>query len=231
MSAPDYLLIGHLTADLTPDGRTPGGTVTYAAHTAHAFGLNVGVLTSAASDEPLLDALRPVAEVVCIPAAHTTTFENLYTSTGRVQYIRQVATPLTPAHLPAAWRGAPLVHLAPIADEVAPEFAAYFDAATVIVTLQGWLRRWDSAGRVHFKRWHDAEVLRCLAAVILSSEDLHDAPDLEAALAHDAPHLFMTQAEQGGVQYTHGQPTRYSTPQVEVVNPTGAGDVFAAALL
>jgi sugar/nucleoside kinase (ribokinase family) len=43
--------------------------------------------------------------------------------------------------------------------------------------------------------------------------------------------LFVTRAEHGGTHYNNGTATHYDTPQVEVVNPTGAGDVFAAALL
>ncbi|MBC8171091.1 MAG: ribokinase, partial [Anaerolineae bacterium] len=117
----DYLLIGHMTADLTPQGRTIGGTVSYAVRTVQAFGLRVGVLTSAAENEPLLEILRPYAEVVSIPAESTSTFENIYTPEGRVQYIRGVAAKLNAESMqavPPDWLAAPLVHLAPLTDEV-----------------------------------------------------------------------------------------------------------------
>jgi sugar/nucleoside kinase (ribokinase family) len=227
----DYLLIGHMTADLTPNGRIIGGTVSYAVRTAHAFGLRVGVLTSAARNEPLLDELRPYAEIVEIPADSTSTFENIYTPEGRIQYIRGVAAPLMPGLLPLEWRNAPLVHLAPLTDEVDPAFAEVFDESKTMVTLQGWLRRWDADGRVHFKRWYDPQVLKALDLVVLSVEDIAEAPEMEQELAKAGNHVFLTQAEQGGIHYDHGQPRRYPTPQVEVLNPTGAGDVFAASLL
>ena len=35
----DYLVIGHITADLTPDGTVVGGTVAYSGRTAHQLGL------------------------------------------------------------------------------------------------------------------------------------------------------------------------------------------------
>src|SRR5689334_2141128 len=95
--APDYLLIGHMTADLTPNGRLPGGTVSYATRTAAAFGLRVALLTSATTDDSLLDSLRPYGEIVSIPAAETTTFENIYNPDGRIQYVRGVAAPIGPA--------------------------------------------------------------------------------------------------------------------------------------
>ncbi len=228
---PDYLLIGHMTADLTPDGRLPGGTVAYATRTAAAFGLRVALLTSAAEGDPLLDSLTPYGEVVSIPAAQTTTYENIYLPTGRVQYVRGVAAPIGVAELPAHFLGAPLVHLAPIADEVDPQIAHQFKDSTVLLTLQGWLRRWDGDGRVHFKRWYDPDVLKSIDIVVFSEEDIVESPQMEREFAASVKHLFVTRAEKGGTYYHDGEAHDYTTPAVELVNPTGAGDVFAASLL
>lgn len=230
----DYLLIGHITADLLPDGgRIAGGTVSYAARTAHAFGLRVGVLTSAAHDEPLLATLSPYAEVVSLSAETTTTYENIYTPSGRKQYVRGVAAPITVNNLPDAWRNAPLVHFAPIAGEAqdAALLSAFPSTTTRLLTLQGWLRQWDADGLVHFKPWFDAALLRHLDVVVFSEEDVTAAPDMIAEIAEIIPELFVTQAERGGLHYHVGVVGHYSTPQVEVVEPTGAGDVFAASLL
>ena len=38
---PDYLLIGHIAHDVTPQGPRLGGTVSYGAYTAVALGLRV----------------------------------------------------------------------------------------------------------------------------------------------------------------------------------------------
>ena len=230
-SAPDYLVIGHLTADLTPEGRFLGGTVSYAARTAHAFGLRVGVLTSAAAGEPLLAELAPYAEVRTLPASATSTFENIYHANGRTQYIRGVAEKLTAADIPDDWRSAPLVHLAPLTDEVDPQIAHLFPDAMVLLTLQGWLRRWDADGRVRFKRWFDREVLRSIDIVVYSEDDILEAPAMEADFIAATEHLVVTRAERGGSYFNGGDTHPYDTLQVEVVNPTGAGDVFAGALL
>ncbi len=233
MTALDYLLIGHITADLTPEGRRLGGTASYATRAARAFGLRVGVLTSAALDEPLLDELRPyTGQIVSLPAESTSTFENIYGPTGgRTQYIRGVASKIGPGDIPAEWLPAPLVHLAPLTDEVDPQIAHHFKEATVLLTLQGWLRRWDDDGRVRFKRWYDPSVLEAIDIVVFSEEDILEAPGLEQEFAQSVRHLFVTRAERGGTYYRQGEPVEYDTPQAEVVNPTGAGDVFAAALL
>ncbi len=228
---PDYLLIGHMTADLTPGGRVPGGTVSYAARTAAAFGINVGLLTSAENNEPLLSAVTPYADTVSIPAEETTTYENIYLPTGRVQYVRGVAARLSAKDIPAHFAAAPLVHLAPIAGELDNDIAQPFKGATVLLTLQGWLRRWDANGRVHFKRWFEPETLKHIDIVVFSEEDIVESPDMEAAFASAVKHLFVTRAEKGGTYYHNGVPTPYTTPAVELVHPTGAGDVFAAALL
>jgi sugar/nucleoside kinase (ribokinase family) len=228
---PDYLLIGHMTADVTPQGPALGGTVSYAARTVNAFGLRVGMLTSAAVGEPLLDLLQPYAEIVSLPGTATSTFENIYGPNGRVQYIRGVADRLTGVAVPDTWKAAPLVHLAPLTDEVDPSIAHLFPDATVMLTLQGWLRKWDSDGRVRFKRWFDRDVLKSIDIVVFSEEDIAEAPDLEAEFAGAVEHLVVTRAEHGGSYYHRGERSEYETPQVTMVHPTGAGDVFAASLL
>lgn len=229
----EYALIGHITADLIPTGRRAGGTVSYAARTAAAFGLRVGLLTSAAPDEPLLRALMAhTAWVGSSPAHQTTTFENVYTSDGRVQFVRGCAAPLSPVDVPAHLLNAPLVHLAPIAGELDPAaFAALFPRATILLTLQGLLRTWGEDGRVYFKRWFDRSAMERIDLVVLSEEDIRGAPGLEAELAAVARRVFITRAERGGTYYCAGERHDYSTPVVEAVSPTGAGDVFAAGLV
>lgn len=229
----DYLLIGHMTADLTPKGRTVGGTVSYAIRTAHAFGLRVGLVTSTRPDEPLLAELAPYGQIISVPAAATTTFENIYSPEGRTQVIRGVAADLTADHIPPLWRSAPLVHFGPIAGEAdnPPLLDLFPHTAKVLVTLQGWLRRWDSDGRVRFKAWNRAETLRRIDILVFSEEDIVESPQLVDDLAPRTRNLFFTQAERGGIHFQYGLPSRYETPVRDVFNPTGAGDIFATSLL
>jgi sugar/nucleoside kinase (ribokinase family) len=231
-TAPDYILIGHLTADLTPTGRMLGGTGSYAARVIKAFGMRVGVLTSAAPGEPLLDHLSPyVDELIVLPADSTSTFENIYGPEGRTQYIRGVAASLTAADVPTHWLHTPLVHLAPLTDEVDPQLALHFQTGTILLTLQGWLRWWAEDGRVRFKPYFDPAVLKEIDWVVFSEEDIAEAPELEAQYRDAVENLVITRAERGGCYYHRSLHSTYSTPQVELVHPTGAGDVFAASLL
>ncbi|NOH03308.1 MAG: hypothetical protein HND47_15785 [Chloroflexi bacterium] len=151
----EYLLVGHVAVDLTPAGKQLGGTVSYAALTARALGLRVGIVTSAGGDAPL--RLLEGIQIFNVPTEHSTVFENIKTENGRRQILHHRAAPISFEHVPPVWRDAPIVHLAPIAQEVDPAMAKQFDASWVGVTPQGWLRGWDEKGSVFAKAWENSE--------------------------------------------------------------------------
>ncbi|MCA9961613.1 MAG: hypothetical protein KC443_21390, partial [Anaerolineales bacterium] len=143
----DYLAIGHIACDYTPDGCAVGGTVAYAGHTAQMLGCHTAVLTSARPDYDLNAAL-PGIQTQCILSDTNTTFKNVYTQQGRVQTLHGVATTLTAVHVPDNWQRAAIVHLGPIANEIDPAIINLFSNSMIGMTPQGWLRRWDENGRV-----------------------------------------------------------------------------------
>ncbi len=229
---PDYVLIGHISHDRTPQGPRLGGTVSYGAHTARAFGLRVGVLTSANPHDAVLADLPSGVELVNVAAERSTTFENRYEGNARTQWMYHRAHPLKPAMLPPAWRAARLVHLAPIADEVDAAFVEAFDKARLCVTPQGWMRRRASDSRVLTRDWAEAAyVLPRSVLVVLSEEDIRHAPHLAARYAQLAPLLVLTRAERGGTVYQGGRTFDFAAyPAQDVRDPTGAGDIFTTAL-
>jgi len=228
---PDYLLIGHIAHDVTPEGPRLGGTVSYGAYTAAAFGLRVAILTSTRPDEPLLKKLPPQVQVISVPAEHTTTFDNRYIDGKRTQYMYHRAATLTPDRLPPAWRQARLVHLGPIAYEVDPAFASAFDQGAICVTPQGFMRFREPDGLVSTVAWDDAEqVLSRARLTVLSEEDIRHNPGLEDAFARIAPLLVLTRAARGGTVHRDAQTFDFPADLVEQVEPTGAGDVFATVL-
>lgn len=209
-----------------------GGTVSYASPVARCFGYNVGIITSGAPDEPLFDTLKTyLADYVYHPAEHTSTFENIYSGKKRTQYLHYRAAPLTPDLIPDAWRDVRLVHLAPLTDEVDPALVDMFPGATIMVTPQGWMRQWNDDRRVFFKRFANEHVLRTVDMVVMSRQDIAEAPELEQEYAPLVKHLFVTDGMNGGTYYHKGVPFHYPAHPVEEVEPTGAGDVFATALL
>ncbi len=224
----DYLVIGHVTRDRLPDGRYRlGGTVAYAGLTAQRLGLRVGVVTACDGDTDL-SPLAPL-HVHRVPAEVTTTFENRHTPKGRIQYLHQVAPLLRDYHVPREWRRAAIVHLAPVAQEVDPRMLPVFTHGLVGVTPQGWLREWDETGRVHPSPWPEAPyVLPRVGAAVLSIEDLAFDESRIPDLARLASILVVTRGAQGADLYWQGEVIHADAPRVREVDPTGAGDIFAA---
>ena len=231
MSDMNYLLIGTTTADLVNDERILGGTVSYSAPIVRRFGHAVRILTSAIETDELLVPLHDMAEVKIIPAEHTTTFSNIYTDSGRTQIVHHAAKNLSPDMLPSEWQASKLVHLAPLTDDVDYAFASQFSDATVLLTPQGYMRKWGDDGVVHFKRFLDNEVLAAIDILVLSKQDILAEPALEYEFPKYTDHVVVTDGENGGTYYHNGDAIPYAAYPVTETDPTGAGDVFAASLL
>jgi len=224
----DYLIVGHVTRDLIDGAFAVGGTVSYAARTARALGCRVGVVTSASPGLDLSHVLDGVL-VTRFPAATTTAFRNIYTPDGRRQMLHSVAETLVPEMVPPNWRAA-IVHLGPVARECDPALVNAFDDTFVGLTPQGWMRSWDQAGRVSCCQWEGAgELLAYAGAVVLSEEDVAGDRALMAQYAARARLLVVTQGAAGCTVYTAGRSRHFPAPAAHEVDPTGAGDIFAAA--
>lgn len=231
MAQIDYLAIGHVSKDLTPAGEMLGGTVSFASRVAHALGCRTAVLSRSAPDFPWQSALTGV-ETCLVPSAQTTTFVNTSTPQGRVQTIHAVAGPIGAAQLaqtPPDWQRASIVHLAPVADEIDPNLINLFSNSLIGLTPQGWLRRWDEAGRVYAAVWPAApQVLPLAAAVVLSQEDFPDAATLAQYRAWSRL-LVVTKGPAGCTVYLGDESRDVPTRPTQEVESTGAGDIFAAA--
>lgn len=229
--APDFLAIGHVAKDRDPhtgELRT-GGTAAYSVLTAARLGLRAALTTSLACRE-LLSPLGPDIEFFVVPSPNTTTFINDYSLGTRRQQVSSVARPIQAHHVPHRWLESSIVHLGPIAREVEPGIIDLFADALVCVSPQGWMRRWDDAGEVTMGPWEDAEVVLSRADVlVLSEEDLAREPRLEQSFGSKVPVVVFTQGSRGAQVYARGD--RFHVPAFpsRMVDPTGAGDVYAAA--
>jgi hypothetical protein len=224
----DYLIIGNLSCDITPDGPRLGGTAAYAGLTSLALGLRVGVVT-AWGGEVSLDLLNGI-KVQSIPAQHSTSFENIYSHEGRIQYIHHNAPDITSINIPEAWLHTPIVHIGPIAGEGKSLVNGNFRSSLVGLTPQGWLRKWDDAGRVGNGEWPEAhEMLAKAGAAVLSIEDVGGNEDQIEAMASECRVLAVTEGPAGARLYWNGDLRRFRAPLLEEIDATGAGDIFAAA--
>ena len=227
----DFLVIGHIVQDVVPAGYTVGGTTTYSSITARNLGRAPGIVTRLAPDFVMPDVLHDVA-VTRVPSAHTTTFHNIYRDGHRQQFLLSVADAIQPDDIPSDWRAAPIVHLGPLNRELDPRFAKLFPDALVGVTPQGWLRQWDETKRVRMRPWEEApEILPHVDVLVLSEEDLNGTASLINEYARLTRIAVMTQGARGCVVFTQGQERQIPGFPAREVDPTGAGDVFAAAFL
>jgi 1D-myo-inositol 3-kinase len=237
---PDYLVIGHATRDVQPGGGwRVGGTVVFAAAAAARLGLRPAIVTAAPPD--VLEAMQRALPDVAVASVRTdaaTIFENQYLGDGqRRQYLRGRAPLIGLDAVPAVWRECPIVHLAPVAQEVDAALASAFPGALVAATPQGWLRAWDATGLVRPAAWNEcARVLPHLRVLVLSRDDVApDAAVADAAIrrwAQSVPVVVVTEGARGAALLERGgSMIRVPAFSVREVDPTGAGDVFAAALL
>jgi 1D-myo-inositol 3-kinase len=236
MSAVDFVAIGHVTLDQTAHGTRPGGAAYYTAMTAHRLGLSVGLLTSFGPDFPA-DAIPPDVEVVNVAAQQTTTFRIGRPRPGQDPRRRELAVlaralDLEADALPEAWRDATLGALAPVTGEVDPAFAVAFPETSLVALPQGWMRQRGKGGVLAPQPWEDADlVLPRVQALVVSHEDVEPFEKDALEWFQQVPVGAVTRGADGAVLFVNGE--RYGVEADVAVerDATGAGDVFAAALL
>ncbi len=229
---PTAVVCGHVTLDRVAGALVPGGSAWYAAHTLRALGAEVRVLTAAGPDYPA-EALAGVTALIA-PAARTTLFVNVHAPAGRrTQRVEASAVPLDATALPEAWRGADVLYLAPVLGELAPRaFAAAAGARQVGLGVQGLVRAVAPDGAVLQPRWSFAPAeLSGVTAAFVGEDDLRGQGDLVARLAAVVPSVVFTRGAAGCEVIAGGQRVRVGVFPAREVDPTGAGDVFAAGFL
>jgi sugar/nucleoside kinase (ribokinase family) len=226
---PGYLVIGHVAKDIVPNGTILGGTCSYAALTAHKLGQRTVAVTSYGPDIPSMAALDGI-EIENVSHRHSTTFQNIYTGGRRRQIWPATASSLSLENVPPAWRKASIVHLAPLAQEMSPALCGDFPGSLIGVTIQGWLRGQDAEWNVIYRPHPELEAwLSRIDVLVLSLADLMGDRDAMVHLLTSVKLGVETVGPEGCKVYHAGQVTHIPVaPEVEI-DPTGAGDIFAAA--
>jgi 1D-myo-inositol 3-kinase len=238
---PDILLVGHVTCDLeSADPNSAyrlGGTVSFAAVTAMRLGRQPTIITRAAAGTDLSE-LPDGLDLHVLPSPVTTTFANIYTEHGRVQYCYTQADAITAADIPERLRRPSAVLLGPLVNEITSDVASIFHNDTLVAAVpQGWMRRWDETGRVYAKAWEKPEeILPHLSVLVLSLEDIdHDLSRMEPWFDHVGL-IVLTEYRDGSTIYQR-QPdgtilqSKIPPRPANEVDPTGAGDIFATAFV
>ena len=236
---PQYLVIGHVCADIQPDGSVVlGGTALYSALTAARLGWRVGVLTRGAfggrfagMDVPSLEQFGGEISIICQDADVPTSFINVYTAGRREQTMPHWAGPIDLRGLPPHWRNARVIHLGPVAQEIDQKQTGGLTPQFLGITPQGWMREWprETGGKVRLAHLRIApELLARTDGVIVSIEEISLSREVvERVGAHRLG--VITKGESGARIVYGGETVDLPGFNVPTVDLTGAGDVFAAA--
>lgn len=228
-SAPRIVVVGNVTEDLTPECTwTAGGPALYSARVASALGADVTLVSRVPGDydRSVFKGLKLKA----LPAERAPRFENTYPGGGlRRQTLHQAGEPIAAADLPARLK-ADAVIAAPALDEL-EEFPP-IEAPVRVAAVQGVLR-WAMPGRAVRRAGFAARQARPLqppgVIAVFSDEDTEDPPALATALSLRGP-TIMTRGARGAWLYRRGSRSDIPAHAASVVDVTGAGDAFTAAL-
>ncbi len=237
----NYLLIGHISKDLSddePGGFKLGGGVLYSGVAADVLGAKVGILTSYPKDlhkTIAQDKLLKKFQVKHFLSRSATTFKNQYENGARTQYLFSTAAPITAtgylrSEFNEKYFKPSIVQLAPIAREIDSSVFGVLRADFIGATLQGWLRKRDSGDRVSFSQWPNyRNYLKKLDAAVLSEEDIAHDKLLAKEFAKYAKVLVLTRGKNGCSVFEKGRRLDFKPAKaIEKNDVTGAGDVFAA---
>ncbi len=209
----------------------------YCSLTAARLGLRVGCI--AGVDGPAAEAAElAVAEEAGVAVrrfhlANGPVFENLERDGHRRQRWLSKSDEIDPDAVPGPWRRARAWLFVPVAGEVGEGWAGVPDPGALVgIGWQGMLREMSEDGWVTRVAPASSALLRAAGIVCASVDDL--APDTRLEpLRGLAPHatIVLTAGTDGGIVLREGPIERYSAvPSDRTVDPTGAGDVFLAAL-
>ncbi len=234
------LAVGHVTLDRFGTDFHPGGSALYASLVFHHLGARTTLITAHGDDFSPGRILEGI-ETWVLPGRTTTTFENTYPVSGpRVMRVAHPAPPLRPADFPPPPETT-VAFLAPVAGEVPlTAWVNRLRGVTVIgLGLQGFLKRAGAPAAAAMCELAPRpflpsdEVLKKIDAVFCSQEDLsgYGSDALFDRLRRAVPLVAVTNGDAGAAVFERGRPFRVGVLPADVIDPTGAGDSFAAGFL
>ena len=243
---PVVVVVGAASRDIAEDdprGWRLGGGVSYSALTAARLGIPTAAVVGVdeeASRARELDLLREAGvDIELVPLDAGPVFVNQERPEGRLQLCLSRSDPVPVAAVPDAWRGARGWMLAPVAAELPEAWADVpSPSAVVAVGWQGLLRDLVPGEAVrHVDPLPNALIARA-DLVGLSRDDVDPATELAAlcGLLRPGSILAVTRGDRGGLVMDGGpdgpgHPRHYPPVRsYHPIDPTGAGDVFLAAL-
>ena len=234
-NSPDFISLGLLSFDINDYGegtylKNPGGAVAYSSKLALDHQMNPGIITSCAKDYDL-EVLLPDIKSIIYPSENTTTFMNTYNMGERNQALLFHSNKIPQNIIPKQWKKPKIFFAGPLLHEIPKDSINWFQADFSYIVPQGWFRRWGDDGIIEIisymannqfnKKW-DLMVLSKEESANLSKE----------LLLTWAKIICITKSSDGAnIFCDNGEEFKISAIEVpDVVDPTGAGDIWAAAM-
>lgn len=231
------LLVGPVTIDVIDGQRIAGGPVSYGARVASAFGIRARIFTIAGPDADL----EPLAEhdVQVVHDTHTLTFEIDDRPEGRVMRVPRPPTrPATADDLPADWRTPGTLMIAPLLREDF-EVDSFVDvaggASRVGIVTQGLQRTFDEHRVMQLAVPLDNSLVRACSHSYTFFRSQREAAlwtdEQVSGARSQGARLVTTQGSDGALIEGDDRFEVGAFDTTSAVDATGAGDVFATALI
>ncbi len=232
-------VVGSLTLDAV-DGGAPriGGCPYYAARALRTLGAPALIVTKCAAGDRqlLLPALtRFGVPVVWRGTPRTTAFAFSYTGERRSMTVEALADPWAPADIAGALAGVRWVHVGALTrgDFPVETLAAMARGRRLSLDAQG-LTRPARTGPLALDAEYDPDILAHVSILKVSDEEaelLVDGYDERALARLGVPEVVVTLGSRGAIVFADGVAELVRAHAVRSLDPTGAGDSFAAAYL
>jgi sugar/nucleoside kinase (ribokinase family) len=252
MKAFDIITVGHFSIDhvLPPRGnafkRMLGGSSAYVSFSARKLGARVGVISKVGKDFPetyvnMLEQGRiDTFGLKKVNGAVTTSFALEYSNGKRRLLLKSRAPPICLGDVSLEFK-ASIVHIAPIAGEISSEVVGALREKVDSLSLdpQGFLRKFDAKGRTSLKKWKADEILEQVDVYKSSLPEIRAVvrrSSLKTAMKRLGDFgiriVIVTLGEKGTMLFFDERFHRIPafSPR-RLIDPTGAGDVFAGAFL
>ncbi len=241
---PTVLVVGAASRDLDQTdarGWRLGGGVTYGSMAAVRLRAAevralIGVDAEAAHAAEL-DVLRGAGVSVALaPIARGPVFDNQSTAAGRRQVAHEVSDRIAVDALPAGWRAPDAAILAPVAGELADDWAGLFDVECLVgLGWQGLLRRLEPGQSVEGLPLRPQPLTARADFAVVSAEDIvAGGAALSQVLGRPGQRVLVTHGPRPALLVTRrvdGCSLRLLPVKASgtVVDETGAGDVLLAS--
>jgi len=235
-----FVAIGNVAIDQNlQNSLTCGGSVLYSSLLASKLGLETTAVTSFGKDFLKLKPDWHNIKLYAHPTPFTTTFSFKYGKKGNRQMIlKKEGGIISGKLLPKEICDADIIFICPIVHEISSELVSFIakenEEGIIVTTPQGWLRDWKKEGdKIFQRRWNNAkEILTHADVLVISEKDMRDdklALKQYIDLIKKRGIVIVTQGSKGATAYREKEIISHKAFPAKVIDPTGAGDIFAGS--